>query len=81
MKSGNTSIWRKGRGKGAREGCQEGVDRRITRRERGSGNQGRGRISRRVQHCQEPQGQEKCWYVSTELSSGEVSLGVIVSVS
>lgn len=34
-----------------------------------------------VQHCQEPQRQEKCWYMSTELSSEEVSLGVIVSVS
>lgn len=47
MKSGNTSIWRKGRGRGTRVGYQEGVNRRITRREQGSGNQGRGRISRR----------------------------------
>lgn len=34
-----------------------------------------------VQHCQEPQGQEKCLYMSTEVSSEEVSLEVTVSVS
>ena len=28
-----------------------------------------GNFKEGVQHCQAPQGQEKCWYMSIELSS------------